>query len=85
MSTSDSFIGLMSHGCESEDDDAASEISRRFVRRLVALACRQFGARDQVGADPEGVVQSAMGSFFARVGRGQFEFDGWEQLWGLLA
>jgi hypothetical protein len=25
-----------------------------------------------------------MGSFFARLGRGRLEFDGWEQLWGLL-
>ena len=30
-------------------------------------------------------MQSALGSFFARVGRGKLEFDGWEQLWGLLA
>jgi DNA-directed RNA polymerase specialized sigma24 family protein len=83
MSTSDSFIGLVARLRE-RDADASSEVFVRFVRRLVVLACRQFDARDHVLADPEGVVQSAMGSFFARLGRGQFEFDGWEQLWGLL-
>jgi RNA polymerase sigma-70 factor (ECF subfamily) len=83
MSTNDSFMGLVAR-LRAGDEDAASEIFRRFVRRLVALACRQFDARDRAGADPEGVVQSALGSFFARVGRSQLEFGGWEELWGLL-
>jgi RNA polymerase sigma-70 factor (ECF subfamily) len=83
MSPNDSFTELVAR-LRARDEDAASDIFRRFVGRLTALACRQFDARDRIGADPEGVVQSALGSFFARVGRSQLEFDGWEELWGLL-
>jgi RNA polymerase sigma-70 factor, ECF subfamily len=83
MSTSDSFIELIAR-LRGRDEDAASEIFRRFVRRLVALAFRQFDVRDHASADPEGIVQSALGSFFARLGRSDLDFDGWEQLWGLL-
>jgi RNA polymerase sigma-70 factor, ECF subfamily len=83
MSTSDSFVGLVAR-LRGRDEDAASEVFRRFVRRLVALANREFDPHDHAGADPEGVVQSALGSFFARLARAPIEFDGWEQLWGLL-
>jgi RNA polymerase sigma-70 factor (ECF subfamily) len=67
------------------DPDAAAEIVRRFVRRLTALASKQFdsGLRDR--ADPEGVVQSVYRSFFARDHRSPFDLDGWERLWALLA
>jgi DNA-directed RNA polymerase specialized sigma24 family protein len=84
MTSSDSFIRLVVR-LRRKDEDAASEVFRRFVRRLVALACRQFDTRDHAGADPEGVVQSALGSFFARLCGNPLEFDGWEDLWGLLA
>jgi DNA-directed RNA polymerase specialized sigma24 family protein len=83
MSSSDSFVDLVSR-LRRRDEDAASEVFRRFVRRLVALACGQFAANDQAVADPEGIVQSALGSFFTRLGRSQLDFDDWEQLWGLL-
>jgi DNA-directed RNA polymerase specialized sigma24 family protein len=83
MSTSDS-LNLLVARLRARDEDASSEVFRRFSRRLVVLAFRQFDARDHVLADPEGIVQSALGSFFARVGRSPLEFDGWEQLWGLL-
>jgi RNA polymerase sigma-70 factor (ECF subfamily) len=67
------------------DPDAATEIFRRYVRRLTALASRQFDTRLRVRADPEGVVQSVYRSFFARDTRAPFELDGWERLWALLA
>ena len=35
-------------------------------------------------AEIEDVVQSVYKSFFARYGRGQFEFDDWSDIWGLV-
>ena len=67
------------------DPEAATEIVRRFVRRLTALASKQFDAGLRDRADPEGVVQSAYRSFFARDLRAPFALDGWERLWALLA
>ncbi|MBI1187739.1 MAG: RNA polymerase subunit sigma-24 [Alphaproteobacteria bacterium] len=66
------------------DADAATEVFRKFVRRLVALAARQFPARIHDRADPEDVVQSVFRSFFARQARGQFALEDWEALWALL-
>jgi RNA polymerase sigma-70 factor (ECF subfamily) len=34
--------------------------------------------------DPEDVVQSALKSFFLRQADGQFQLDGWDNLWSLL-
>ena len=86
MSSSDSFIELVARLRDRDEDAASGDLPplRPAPGRLLAPACRQFDRRDHAGADPEGVVQSADGSFFARVGRSQLEFDGWEQLWGLL-
>jgi RNA polymerase sigma-70 factor (ECF subfamily) len=66
------------------DESAATQVFRRFVRRLVGLACRQFRSGEIAVADPEGVVQSAFRSLFRRIRNGQFEIDGWQGLWGLL-
>ena len=66
------------------DGDAASEVHRRFVRRLVSLANRQFDPGVRFLADHEDVVQSTFRSFFARCERGEFELTGWEDLWSVL-
>jgi RNA polymerase sigma-70 factor (ECF subfamily) len=66
------------------DEDAAAVVFRRFVRRLVGLAGDQFETRIRSRADPEGVVQSAYRSFFARYEQGQLDPADWESLWGLL-
>jgi RNA polymerase sigma factor (sigma-70 family) len=66
-------------------DDAAVEVHRRYVRRLVSLAYRQFDRRLRVSADPEDAVQSAFKSFFRRCRRGEFQLHDWDGIWNLLA
>lgn len=81
----DSTFGALMARLRDGDDDAATAIVGRFLRRLVALSSSQFEASIRHKADPEDVVQSAYKSFFARYGRGDFEFADWDGLWGMLA
>ncbi len=67
------------------DQDAAAAVVRRFGRRLAALARRRLAPAVRPRLDPEDVVQSAFRTFFRRQARGQFDLDGWDHLWGLLA
>jgi RNA polymerase sigma factor (sigma-70 family) len=69
----------------SGDDAAATAVFRRYLRRLIALAGKQFDARLRERADVEGAVLSAFRSFFSRAGRGEFDLTGWGELWSLLA
>lgn len=84
MGATEDFLAVMAK-LRGGDPDAAAEIVRRFVRRLTALASKQFEAGLRDRADPEGVVQSVYRSFFARDLRAPFDLDGWERLWALLA
>jgi DNA-directed RNA polymerase specialized sigma24 family protein len=84
MSTSDSFSELRS-GLFAGDEEAAAHLFARYAARLIALARARLGSRFQAKLDPEDVVQSALGSFFRRCAAGQFDLDGPEQLWSLLA
>jgi RNA polymerase sigma-70 factor (ECF subfamily) len=70
----------------SGDDNAATVVHARFVRRLVTLAHRRCHAWAKAKADRdcEDLVQSAFKSFFVRCGRGQFDLDSWEEAWRLL-
>jgi RNA polymerase sigma-70 factor (ECF subfamily) len=65
--------------------DAASELVRRFSRRLGALARRRLRSTVRQRIDPEDIVQSVFRSFFRRQAQGLFDFEGWEDLWHLLA
>ena len=67
------------------DDEAISEVLGRYIHRLIVLANAQFDPSSRPKADPEGLVQSALASFFARCGRGQFELIDWGELWCMLA
>ncbi len=67
------------------DEAAAFEVHAHFVRRLVALAQRQFDTWIRQKADPEEAVQSALATFFDRYASGQFELREWEAVWRLLA
>ena len=67
------------------DEEAAAEIFRRYVHRLIALASRQFETRFRAKADPEDVVQSVYKSFFRRDDRSPFDLSDWDGLWSLLA
>ena len=67
------------------DDAAETEVFRRYLHRLVALAARQFDATMRERADVENVVLSAYKSFFLRNGRGEFQLNDWSELWSVLA
>jgi RNA polymerase sigma-70 factor, ECF subfamily len=68
----------------SGDEQAATEVFGRYVRRLVALAGKQFDTRLRDRVDVEDAVVSACRSFFARARRGEFNLTGWDELWSLL-
>jgi RNA polymerase sigma factor (sigma-70 family) len=69
------------------DGDSAAEAAlfQQYVRRLIALAARQFDASLRDRADVEQVVLSACKSFFLRNRRGEFQLDDWGELWAVLA
>lgn len=67
------------------DSSAAATIFDLFARRLVALARSRLTQAVQRKEDAEDVVQSALRSFFARHGEGEFAFADPHDLWKLLA
>jgi RNA polymerase sigma factor (sigma-70 family) len=72
-------------GLRRGDDAVATAVFQRYVRRLIALASRQFEAWIRNRVDVEDVVLSACKSFFLRNERGEFDLNGWDELWSLLA
>ncbi|MBY0522203.1 MAG: sigma-70 family RNA polymerase sigma factor [Gemmataceae bacterium] len=69
------------------DAAAAAQVFECFAQRLVGLArgrLGRLGRQVRRTIDPEDVLQSVFRSFFARQAAGQFQFDGWESLWGML-
>ncbi len=80
----DGFDDLMVR-LRSGDDAAETLVFRRYVRRLIALASRQFDAWIRDRADVENVVLSAYESFFLRNQRGGFDPADWDEIWSLLA
>ena len=84
MPTSESFDDLIGR-LRAADDDAAAEIFHRFASRLIQLARKRISSRMRAKVDPESIAQSVFCSFFRRQAEGQFELEGWDSLWGLLA
>jgi RNA polymerase sigma factor (sigma-70 family) len=84
MYRDDEFDDFMAR-LRSGDDAAAALVFHRYVRRLIALASRQFDAWIRDRADVENVVLSAYKSFFLRSQRGEFDPDDWDEIWSLLA
>jgi RNA polymerase sigma-70 factor (ECF subfamily) len=80
MPTDDSFADLMGR-LRSGDEDAATQVVRRFTHRLIALARSQLDGRVRQKIDPEDVLQSVYQSFFARHAQGQLSFGGWDPAW----
>lgn len=67
------------------DADAAAELVRRFERTVrVAVRARLTDVRLRRQFDSMDVVQSVLGSFFARMTTGQFDLENPQQLIGLL-
>jgi RNA polymerase sigma-70 factor (ECF subfamily) len=80
----ESFAELMAR-LRCGDEEAADRVFRRFAQRLIALARKRLNAKVRQKVDAEDVVQSVYRSFFRRQAKGQFDLDGWDGLWGLLA
>ena len=83
MAQDDSFDGWMAR-LAAGDESAATQVFRRFVRRLVGLARVHLDTLIRRKVDPEDVVQSAFKSFFLRFADRRFELKGWGGLWALL-
>jgi RNA polymerase sigma factor (sigma-70 family) len=66
------------------DEDAATEVFHRFVRRLLALAHSQLDSWIRTRVEPEDVIQSVFRSFFTRFEAGQFQLGDWDNLWTVL-
>jgi RNA polymerase sigma factor (sigma-70 family) len=84
MFADESFNDMMTR-VRAGDDTAETMVFRRFVRRLIVLAAKQFDARMRDRADVENVVLSAFKSFFIRNQRGDFLLADWGELWSILA
>jgi DNA-directed RNA polymerase specialized sigma24 family protein len=84
MPPDSSFDALMTR-IRAGDQGAAEQLHRRFVHRLIALARTRLQPRIRQKVDSEDIVQSVFRTFFRRHQEEQFEFDGWDDLWSLLA
>ena len=67
------------------DPLVAAEVFSRFAHRLIGLTRKLMKDELRSKADPEDLVQSALGSFFIRSSKGEFRLVDWGSLWGLLA
>lgn len=67
------------------DERAASVLVDRYTLRLVALVASRLNRRFRDAIDPEDVVQSAMGSFFAAARQSRLRISQSVSLWRLLA
>ncbi|MEW4526391.1 sigma-70 family RNA polymerase sigma factor [Maioricimonas sp. JC845] len=73
------------HRYRAGDSDAANDIFRRYVDRLVGLVRNRMSRPIQRRIDPEDIVQSAWRAFFDKATSGEFEIRQEGDLWSLLA
>lgn len=64
--------------------DAATDLYRRYARRIQALARKQIGPALGKRVEPEEIVQSVFRTFFRRLTEGHYEVPAGEELWGLF-
>lgn len=76
---SDSDVGL---SCESWLSE--TELANRFAAQLVLVVDRQLSRYLRHKVEPEDISQSVFRSFFRRRRLGEFEFQDWNGVWGLL-
>lgn len=79
----DELVAIL-ESIRSGEGEAATELHKRFVDRLVRLASTRINRRFRSKIEPEEVVQSVFASFFRRHEQGEFSFDRWNDLWALL-
>lgn len=84
MPDSPSFRNLAAQFESGDREEAARAIFERFTNRLIRLARTRLGGPLQHRVDPESVVQSAYRSFFRGADADRFEYNAWDDLWGLL-
>lgn len=68
----------------SGEDDAATQLYKRYAERLHRLAQRNTGADLARRFDAEDVVQSVFRTFFRRVRTGLYDLPDGDELWRLL-
>jgi RNA polymerase sigma factor (sigma-70 family) len=83
MSEDSSFDALLAQ-LRAGNQDAATQIFNRYVRRLVGLARSRLDALTLGKVDPEEVANSALKSFFLGYAGGKFNLEGWDSLWEVL-
>jgi RNA polymerase sigma-70 factor (ECF subfamily) len=66
------------------DQQAATELFRRYTNRLISLARSRLSSRFGQRVDPEDVVQSVYRTFFADTRDGRYEIRRGGDLWQLL-
>jgi len=66
------------------DQQAATTFYRRYARRLHALVQSQCSPELARVVEPEELVQSVFGTFFARASKGHYHAPDGKDLWGLL-
>ncbi len=66
------------------EDDAATELYKRYAQRLFQLASVKVSPDLKQRVDPEDIVQSVFRTFFRRASQGQYEAPDGEELWKLL-
>lgn len=79
----DTVVDLVRRAREG-DAQAEAQLFDLHLQSLLALVRKRISPKLAARFDPEDVVQSAYGSFFGGLGRGQFEVDGGDALWSLL-
>jgi DNA-directed RNA polymerase specialized sigma24 family protein len=80
----DSFVNFFA-ALNRHEDEAWSELTRRYTRRLIGLARKKLDVRLGSKLDPEDVVQSVYRLLHARIGGAGLRAQSWEHLWGMLA
>jgi RNA polymerase sigma-70 factor (ECF subfamily) len=84
MATDQSLQELLAR-LRAGDQGAATDIFRRFARRLAGLARARLDGALRQKVDAEDVLQSVFKSFFLRQSERPYDLENWDGLWGLLA
>lgn len=66
------------------EDDAATELYRRYAARLIDLAAAKTSPDVKQRVDPEDIVQSVFRTFFRRASLGEYEVPDGDELWKLF-
>jgi RNA polymerase sigma factor (sigma-70 family) len=84
-STEAQDFGRFAYLLQEGNDDAAQLLLRKYAVRMREIAARHIGAALRPKVDPEDVVQSVLGSFFANLRAGKYDIDSSRNLRGLLS